>query len=316
MIAAMRQSVGRLTDDNLVLSIAQMPYGWQGPWCLDPHDNLVVLDPGHLILTTYPLPSLPVEERPLQRDLQAVSPSQERTLRSPADLVGRVLTGCEEHLGYTELQFGESRAFIILDDPHGLIETGRVAERYAEVRLAESIGATITQVVAYCGSGHPNPVLRSLSFSNGTDAAFFGDVGAPLLLPERATPFTLLEANPHQSAGPWLELAGRMVVVAKRGRRGVLLKMQAGEAELHAKDVKLFRRDERAQAERGVAVERLSGQVITWLELLYEPQGNGLPTEVRLSTDASGDLVLRRPDRSGIALGFNLRETADVTSSA
>jgi sugar lactone lactonase YvrE len=311
LLVGMWRSIVALDDSCAAQLVAELDYNWRGPWCLDAKGSLYVLDSSRRTLTIarwpwagaikYSPPRVQ-SHRPAKR--QQPTPKRSQILRAPGDLPGRVLTGLDKNIGLTELVFGDASAFMILDDPHGGIETGRPDDRDVQVTLEDAVGATVTQVSVYCRPGNPNPILRSLAFSNGVEVGFYGDVGRPLLLPERASPSILEEVNPHQAAGAWMELAGQQVHSAEQESSGLSLALGHGRAKLLVPAVKLLRKPEVAGAESEVPIHALNGLVITLLELIYEASGHGAPVEVRLMTDALGELTLRHPDRPGLHLVF------------
>lgn len=208
LLVGMWKSIMALDASSTAQLVAELDYNWRGPWCLDAKGSLYVLDSSRRTLTIARWPWAGAIKdgpprgrinRPAKPKMQP-TPRRSQILRAPGDLPGRILTGLDECLGMTELVFGDASAFIILDDPHGLIETGRPDDRAIQVKLDDAIGVTVTQVRAYCRPGNPNPILWGLAFSNGIEVGFFGDVGRPVLLPERATPSILMEANAY--SGP------------------------------------------------------------------------------------------------------------------
>lgn len=101
-----------------------------------------------------------------------------------------------------------------------------------------------------------------------------------------------------------MELPGQQVRGAKREASGLSLDLHYGLAQLPLPAVKLLRKRGVAGEESQVPISRLNGLVITALELIYDASGEGSPVEVRLATDALGELTLRHPERSGLPLVF------------
>jgi hypothetical protein len=164
------------------------------------------------------------------------------------------------------------------------------------------VGHEITRVEAHYGPWSRAARMRGLSFSNGIRIGLSSDMGAPILLPDDPSYVTLELGRAGQAQNPWSVLVGRHLTSVAKRRGGLVLRWRGGEARFCHQDLECLVKRDGSEQLWHYAAARLIGQVLREVFLVFEPSGEGAPTEARLVLDADGEVILRRVRGGGIEL--------------